>query len=247
MSTKRKWNGKATTAKWKKSVPQKAVITKVVKDIARKTLEVKMIDTPLSHIVSDDVVSNNAFQAINVVAVGAHPYNRVGRKITCKSVRCRFHLQTIFGSAATTSNLTNQVVRLAVLIDKQPSGGGVPSWLEVFGGIDAAGSATTDFMNQNPAPATKQRFKLLRDMEVVIDMHASNHSGGTQNLSVVNTVHDIFVDLKNMETVYAGSSTTDYATIETAGLLFISCALNNEANVCRTTILGTARLSYYDG
>lgn len=162
--------------------------------------------------------SNTSLLCVNAVQQGTSFYNRVGRKITLRSV---FINCTITASAAgideekesTTSAVT---VRMVVLYDRQPNGA-KPNFSEIFASYDNKGVKSSMFLSPMD-PSQTSRFRLLRDK--VYTLNPMRDSG-----AVAAAFHDKkvkeYVKIPNLETMF--SNTSDPPTIAdiSTGALYV--------------------------
>jgi len=104
------------------------------------TPEQKYSDTNIQSSVS----SSGAVQSIQQIAVGTDNTNRIGRKITVKSVEYDYTFAATQSDLSTTASYSEMMdcVRLSRLWDRQPAGGGtVPSYSDIYAAAPHAQTA----------------------------------------------------------------------------------------------------------
>lgn len=207
--------------------------------------EVKGVDTLLSGIVLETTGTNGGIFLVNAVAPGSGSFNRVGRKITLKSLRIKGNIGVAMNNNSGSAATVGQVVRMVVVFDRQPSGI-LPNFNVIFGFTDQAG--TEGATVQSPLRYDNMsRFKVLRDCEMV------TNPGTAGNAAVLNgpinvIAVDEYIKLPQLETVYSGQSATcTIADVASGGLYVIFRAdplgTYNAATVSTDTY---ARLRYTD-
>ena len=96
--------------------------------------EKKGMDTSMSTgAIPQTVNDNSGIYVLNLIQQGAGSWNRVGRKVNLRSIRIRgdiIHTQSTQSASGLTAG---QVIRCVVVWDKQPSGGAIPQWQDMFG------------------------------------------------------------------------------------------------------------------
>lgn len=108
-------------------------------------------------------------QLINGCMLGTDAVNRIGRKISMKSIQLRilFTLQTSSGGTALTG-VTAGYIRLMVIYDAQANGGTV-QYGDIFQGTPAQGNVTPLNLNN------RERFKVIWDKDKQIDPDGPNN------------------------------------------------------------------------
>ena len=127
------------------------------------------------------VTSTGAFFPLNFLATGADINNRVGRKITLKSVQVRLRF-TPSGNPA-----INDVARVMVIYDRQ-SNQGTPVVSDVLQTIDSAG-LTSSTVFDFKSISNEERFLILQDKtftfpQLAATMAANAYSDFTQDTSI---------------------------------------------------------------
>lgn len=160
---------------------------------------------------------------LNLITIGSSQWNRIGRKISMKSLRLRGNI-SVTGFAATSPQ--PMYCRLTVLYDKQ-SNGALPTAPDIF--LDqasvAADSSLTTYtsgINLN----NRERFEVIWDKQWVIP--PSNTSTGAAGNSGLTATADClqfdwFVKLRNREVHYkADSSPAVIGDIATGSLVMVT-------------------------
>lgn len=190
--------------------------------------------------------SNAGSTVLNLVAPGTGSYNRVGRKISMKSVRLTGTATFISSPNAATGNKVSSVVRMVVVYDNQPSGA-IPTFDTIFGKTTQDGTESTTYMDALKYD-NMGRFRVLRDVMLTATL-AANTAGGTANTNYLDYCFDEYIKLGGLETVYSGqSSPCSIADISSGGLYVFFRADDNSDPERTWTIQGWsyARLRYID-
>lgn len=216
--------------------------------VVKNTGEFKGLDTEMPLTSTEIVATTNTNEAsftLNLVRQGTGSWNRVGRKIKCKTLR-------IFGDASCvhagegTGTVRGNVLRMVVVWDKQPSGDPVPTFDEIFGHTVQDGTESTDFLDPRKYD-NMDRFRVLKDCRYESNPGAAALDGASE-VGVENKFHiDEFVRLKVGETVYGGQSEPMTIADVNSGAIYcyFRAEMNNATQTFWTTDL-TARLRYQD-
>lgn len=190
---------------------------------------------------------------LNIPVNGAALYQRIGNKITMKSLQIRGLIQVSSGNAAAVAE---QVARVIVFYDRQTNGA-APAVADVLLAVTQAGatsSLVTDGINMN----NRDRFYVLMDMQVLLPAVGINGATAASNVTSGIDINgnsgdanqgqynvNRFIKLKGLETQYKASAggVGDIA----AGGIFIMCISSADANATAAWNLGfSARLRYND-
>lgn len=182
--------------------------------------EVKGVDIPLGTVGTPIVATtttNDNFFLLNGIQTGSGSFNRVGKRITPKSVRITGTAQfsTLLGSNKKNGNW----LRFIVLWDKQPSGNPIPAFDKVFGRVTQSGTSTTT-TSDSLKYENMDRFRILKEW-VIVSNPMSEETGSSETDYVYK--FDEYVKLKGLETVYSGSSNPTTITDITTGSLYLVC------------------------
>lgn len=189
--------------------------------------------------------TNGAIIPVNAIQQGTGSFNRLGRKITMKSLRlkastfCRHSIQA-------GADLQGNLLRMTVVYDRQSSGGALPAFNEIFGQTDQTGVETGTIFDALRYDNTG-RFSVLLDK--VIESNPMAIVGTTAADYVDNYFFcDEYIKLPNLVTIY--NSTANPATIATisTGALYVIFRAEGNGSSTQWVINSTsfARLRYYD-
>lgn len=181
--------------------------------------ELKGMDTEI--LIAGPVVSttgtNGDAVTLNLVETGAGSYNRIGRKITLKSVRIKGTMVYTYSHAATSADQVGSTLRMVVVWDKQPSGV-LPVFSDIFGSTSQDGTESSDIFDNLRFDNTG-RFSVLRDKMLTVNPQLSNSEGGSTDRAVNSVPVDEFINLKGKQTIFSGDSDpTTIADISSGGL-----------------------------
>lgn len=205
--------------------------------------EKKGMETSISsvgNIVATTGTNADSF-VLNLIQAGNGSWNRVGRKVHLKSVR----LYGLAGMTYTT-NAAYGVgsLRMVVVWDKQPSGGAIPAWDQIFGNTDQTGVETSSVLSR-PRYDNMDRFQVLRD--VFIEPRIVPDGVTAADIRSVYVEFDEYIKLGNKEVVFSGqSSPMTIADISTGALYVYFRANAVSATMNWTTTQAFARLRYVD-
>lgn len=166
--------------------------------------------------------------AINEVATGSSFFNRIGRKISMKSLR----LQAIIKPMNVTRAALNDWARLLVVYDRQTNGA-LPSISDVIQDTEQNGTNTTNVesgINLN----NRDRFMVIIDKKVMIPAATDTasvltntwpNSHGAATVDAKGLAIDEYRKLPNLVTQYkADSNPAVIGDISTGSLLLITLA-----------------------
>jgi len=239
---------------YKKKKPIPATVKRAVKAAIKKELELKCLDaTVVVPAISDDTSDNSSMGLINTIGQGAAVQNRVGNTVTLESLRVRGEIRHV-------TNMTGQSVpdifanacRMVVVYDKYPGTqlSAIPSWAEIFGGVDATGA---DFHGIwcNAEMEAGGRFELLCDRTITFTpstMPMLSQAAPVAPIGAITTqivYVDEFIKLKDRKTEYATNSGTITVADISKGALYIGfkAIFDSSANFI---IVGSATLSRFN-
>jgi len=205
----------------------------------------KGLDTELAiGAVTATTNTNGNMIVLNLIRPGTGSQNRVGRKVTMKSLRVRgTALVSIKPDGA--GDTTNEVLRMTVVYDKQPSGT-LPTFDTVFGRTDQAGLETCHVLDSLRYDNTG-RFRVLRDTLLVSSGNDTPPAAGT-DFSHSYLPFDEYIDLKGRETSFSGQSSPQTISDISSGALYLifRVEVGSSDTVCGITDTSYARLRYYD-
>jgi len=207
------------------------------KQSARKTftppLDVKAFDIGFSN--SNFTVAGT-FTPLNVPINGAEQYQRVGRRITLRSLSIKGFVN--FG--ATT---VQDLARIIVVYDAQPNAA-LPVLADILQNSNA-GLATTNlsFHNLN----NRDRFIFLKDYKVMLPA-VTVAAGVLTNEAIPDPIYHTFnidweIPLRRMETTFNAVNGGTIADVTTGSLLLVTLDGNNAGTV---SFAFSSRVRYID-
>lgn len=166
--------------------------------------------------------------ALNLITAGSSMWNRIGRKVSMKSV----YLRGYFGVTGNNNLAEQQFVRITILYDKQPNGA-LPNISDIF--QDQANSAT-DSHNTSPNSGinlnNRDRFEVLADEERLLS-GGNTSTGATASMTATaDPMHlEMFRKLKGRETHYKADSTPGViGDIATGSLILVTQGASTAGN-----------------
>lgn len=215
--------------------------------------EVKTVDfswTDVGNVLHPDANLLNfsnagSFTALNAISEGASFYNRIGRKISMKSIRLTYVIERY--QNVTPVNVP-EVLRVMLIYDRQ-SNGSFPSITDVLqaykgdGNNSSAGNAVLCYLNMT----NSERFSVLADQWIDIpDPSDSTYKSGIAGILNYNNEmpRDRYIKLKGLETTYKAQPAA-IGSIATGGLYLVLVSLNTPEQ-CNYRLRGAARLRYLD-
>jgi len=185
-------------------------------------------------------------QSLNLCQQGAGISNRIGNKISMKSLRLRFNLYY------TGKSLTYAYGwRYMVIYDRQPPTN-YPATNTIISSINGGNVIVNGLMTDGINPNLMDRLVVLCDKKMCLpsleinDTAASSLTGPTDSGAFMI---DEYIKLRNMDVVYSGSNATmTLSYISTGALYFLVMADPNMAPNANDPfqLLGSARLRYHD-
>lgn len=186
--------------------------------------EKKVIDTAA---VNHNCDTTGLVSLINGVAQGSDFNNRIGRKVTIKSVQLRGHFTSQDGEVA------DCYCRLLIVYDRQPNGA-LPSVTDVL-----TASTSVSFMNLN----NRERFVILAEHSIALADKSSLVAGDQWRGSPTTASVDIYRKV-DLPVIFDGTGAT-IGDIQTGSLFVLSIGdqvTNNAYNCALTT-----RVRFVDG
>lgn len=210
--------------------------------------ELKSVDSPVGNAPTALAINTTAnFQGMNLVQSGAAFYNRIGRKITMRTLHFTAQIQATIPGAVIADGIA-EYLRILIIYDRQPNGN-FPVVGDILANYDNAGTATTTaFSNINMN--NSDRFKIIRDIRIAIPTNdtvdQSAHETSIIDYTTNRTNINEFIRLGDLETQY--STTTNPAAIGdiTTGSLFVMTYGSAPANNAGYTLKWSSRLRYRD-
>jgi len=176
------------------------------------------------------------FTPLNALIVGPESYQRIGRRISMRSV-------SIKGYVNFSATSIQDSARIIIVYDEQPNAA-LPVLADVFQNSNA-GLATSNlsFLNLN----NRDRFRILKDFKVLIPA-VTVVAGVLTNEVVPDPIRNSFnvdwdIPLSGLETTYNAVNGGTVADITTGSLLIITFDGNNAGTV---SFAFSSRLRYVD-
>jgi len=196
--------------------------------------------------------STQTIQALNLIQQGAGISQRIGHKVSLKSLRLRFN---ILSKPSAVSTVLSGSVRVLVIYDRNPEGT-YPATNAILSNSVQSNQITNGTYLDNLNPNFFDRMVIL--MDKWISLPPLNTGGLTNEYYVGPTetcnfhVIDEYINLKSLECVYGnqsnGSATTNPLTIayiQTGALYIMALGDMSEANTSYS-LAGTCRLRFRD-
>jgi len=212
----------------------------------RPMLEKKGLDTDVSYTpIISTTNTNGGIFPLNLIQPGTGSWNRVGRKVHLQSIRV---VGVLYGSIRPDGAgvIRNNNVRLILVWDKQPSGGAIPTFDNVFGVTDQVGAESCPDYTCPPRYDNMNRFKVLKDWNLDLKAEFINPTGATPDYKPIAMI-DTYVKLKGLETVFSGQSNPcTIADISSGALYLIQRAHTNAASISLVESNLITRLRYVE-
>lgn len=205
--------------------------------VYKSSQESKWVETLVEENVPNTTGTNDQIIPLNLIQLGSGAFNRIGRKVTLKSLRLQgFAVNLSDAGGPSTPNL----MRMVVVYDKQPSGT-LPNFNDIFEGVDQQGNTvSTIFSSLNYS--NMSRFQVIRD--TVIDFNAGPNTSATTAVRVLKSIDD-YIKV-NRETVYSGTANPVSITNISSGALYLVLRSVNNAADAHSTVGIQCRLKYHD-
>jgi len=187
--------------------------------------ELKFLDTAIS-VAPIDATYEVMTSCLNVVAQGGGESQRIGRKITIKSIQMR-HVLT-YVPAASTQGLTTVVICL--VLDKQANGA-APAITDIF----TSNSAATAMINL----ANSERFVVLKRFVFTLASSAGASGSFSRAEALIDFYKKVDIPVEYDNTAATGALTT----VRSNNLLLTAGSLGEDDVVLMT---GTTRIRYSD-
>jgi len=247
--------------KYVTSKRSKFAITKYANTSFRRSQEIKTLDSVFagnyaSGVYTPDLIqtgtyqmltinASNCIQALNLCQQGAGISQRVGNKISLKSLRLRFIFEATGKFVPYYSNC-----RLMVVYDRQPPQSSTyPAVNDLIASVNGANVTVNGFLTDNINPNYVDRLVVLMDEFIPLSPLTSGNSAGTDYAGPTcerSFQINKYINLKNLETTYKGTNATMTVTYISTGALYIIVMGDLAANSEPWQIFGSARLRYRD-
>lgn len=177
----------------------------------------------------------NTGGAINATVFGYNSYNRIGRKITMKSLAIR-------GLFTLTDDTAGPVKARLVVVYDQNSKTTAPAWGDIFQSTDPTGVTSSD-IDSGKNISNRNRFKILFDYTTqlgTINTNGANAYASGHPISILDTK----IELCELQTTYNDFSGIG-EDIFTSGTLYIYVIASRD-NATGFNYTGGSRLKFYD-
>lgn len=205
--------------------------------------ELKGMDTDISfNPVIASTTTNGNTTTLNLIQSGTGSWNRVGRKVTLKSLRVK-GVASCFHFLDAGSDILGNTIRIMVVWDRQPAGATEPLFSDIFGVTSQAGTETQTYFSP-PKYDTMDRFRVLKDW----DINSTADATPTAANFVRNEFSiDSYISLNDLETTYSGqSSPMTIADINNGALYLIARAQRQNNVITEWTVSAVCRIRYVD-
>lgn len=195
--------------------------------------------------VQKELTNTVFFTLLNPTQEGSSFYNRIGRKISMKSLMIQGFLSPHSGATGGVEDYA----RFLVVYDRQPNGA-LPTLADVLTSYDNQGSTTSgvlDQVNMN----NRERFKVLMDERLILVpsggatsniIEELNGTGQQQTMNIKR-----FFKLNRLVTQYKASSNPAIIGDIATGSLFLMAVTRNNATTQGTwDFTMQSRLRYWD-
>lgn len=207
--------------------------------------ELKGVDTQLTGTIPASTNTNALITIVNGVQAGSGSWNRIGRRITMKSLRIKGALQTIYIPDAVTGAFAVPVIRMVVVYDRQVSSGTLPNFDVIFGRTDQAGTEGSTVFDSLKYD-NMERFAILLDRQYSQEPGIISANGSTQSMTHHWSV-DEYIKLKGLETTFASTANPITSADISTGGLYVIFRSNADAATNRSAADNmTARLRFMD-
>lgn len=157
---------------------------------------------------------------LNPVTIGSSMWNRVGRKISLKSIRIRGQ----FLQTGHNDMQSGQYARLTLIYDKQPNGA-LPSISDVFQDqVNSASDSHATYPNSGVNLNNRDRFEVIADEQWYLSGgNQSTSTAGVMTATAKSMEINLFRKLKGRETHFkADSSPGVIGDLATGSLVLIT-------------------------
>lgn len=197
-----------------------------------------------SNLLSTTNTNGGAF-LLNPVQQGTGSWNRVGRKTFGKSVRLTglVKLNVPTGGGGGVDGQEGTCVRMVVVWDKQPCSGTQPTFDDIFGRTDEAGTESCQYLDGVRYDETG-RFSVLRDCHMVLNPESNNQA----DPCIFYHAFDEYIKLGNKESIYSATANPMTTASVSSGALYVYFRQNPTSLTSRTVTIdqAVARFRYTD-
>lgn len=217
------------------------VVPRVPASLQMRRPEKKGVDIALT---SANFNTTGSFTLLNATVPGASEQNRIGRKISMKSLMIRGWVR--YNQAGTTPG--DDLLRCIVVYDRQPNGA-TPVISDILQDTDQAGTASSS-ITANINLSNADRFKILRDWFWAVPQVVGIGGAATQNGQITDCgakefSFKTFINLNGMETHYNAGTAGTIADISTGALFLVTYGARASADAQYKLSFGS-RVRYLD-
>lgn len=214
-------------------------------------VELKTVDYPADTSQGLQFTSSGNVILLNGVAEGPASYERIGRKVSMKSIDLHFTVRTLTQALAAGISCTR--ARILIVYDRSTQGA-APSASDILTTVDSAGTqTTTPYSGLNPY--NMSRFRVVYDNELTLPACDSDgdifnnvfsYTTGVMDMNKSGTLSGrAYIKLKGRETCYNGS-TAGVGDIISGGLFLLVIGEVAGAVSVPYSVRFSSRLRYYD-
>lgn len=224
----------------------KSLMDTIAKKYSTSKQETKTVDS-LNN--SSQITTVPQYYILNAPLTGTNFWNRIGNKISMKSLRIRYQVRELDDNEGV---LGSCFLRFIVVYDRQnnelPS-----SFGDIFTMVQTNGTVSSDPLSQTNLN-NSERYLIIHDNIIPIWSNRNNSSASTPtqiNYSMIDGTpkmyFDKYIKLKGLETKFSASTGAD-TDITTGALYFLvlSDIASGGANNSPFWIKWNARLRFYD-
>lgn len=220
--------------------------------VSRGGTEIKQVDFELSPAAVPEqgsagltFTTGGSINVVNLVKTGSGFYNRVGRKVTLRSLRVKF---TLADEMAASSETQAAHLRILVVYDTSPNGV-LPLVSDILQDINQDGGTSTSWvsdLNQN----NRDRFRILRDMnserpEVYNDVNNVRTSSGVVDQQFGTEYFDEYIKtVRGWDTCYKSDASPITIADCSSGAVYVVCI--SDQDLPGVHIRGKVRTTYTD-
>jgi len=213
-------------------------------------LEVKSVDIDQT-VITSSIINTPSMYCLNPTQTGSGFFNRIGNRIAMKTLHVMGY---VYNNKLNTVVAPEDVIRVVVFYDRQANGG-QPLSTDVFQGQIQTTPNVFSFGSFTPINmVNKERFLILRDERIytpavgmlgvppsTIQLNSETNTGPHRWLI------NMFIKLKDLETIYkASSSPSTFADITSGSLWLMIYANNSVASANPWSFACTSRLKFID-
>lgn len=203
--------------------------------VFRRIGEAKNFDITYSAVLS----TTATITAVNLCAVGANEFNRVGRRIEMNYLKLNLWI-----TPDNSNSTAPDVLRFLVVYDRQTNGA-LPAMSDILTDQDNTGAATNNALS-SPNVDNRFRFGILMDKKIYLPDCKLGvlEPGNTPNIPNMFIINE-FIKLKGAIAHYK-TDNANIAAIATGGLYLVTQTYSTAVAGQNYTLFGSVRLNYHD-